>query len=247
MVLIKTYANRNGSISRHSIRVGHASERDMGGFRKEAAARFCGAVSAPKNRIIKSYAKYMKAIIAMLVAIVVAKFIGVWVILVAAIGIFGYGAYLKKHEKLNGQDMPLLKNHKMGGAVDVPGEVSSVAQPDHVGFLNKLRAGDFGLFETYWFFGVFVGVVANIFGSFITSDLGSGVFGIAYSLYGSQVAIGLWRSAGKYKGLKALAVISRIVAVLSFLAIVILVLLSAFDLLSWVSSFGSETLEYRAH
>jgi len=48
----KSYANRNGPIGWHSIRVGHAPERDMGSLRKEVAARLCGAVSVPDRRII---------------------------------------------------------------------------------------------------------------------------------------------------------------------------------------------------
>lgn len=111
-------------------------------------------------------------------------------------------------------------------------------------FFRKLRAGDFGLFETYWFYGIGVGVIANIISSFISSELGFGIFGIVYSLYGSQVAFGIWRAAKKYKGLKTLAVISQIIAVLSFVSIFILISLSALSLYSWIGSLGYGTLIY---
>lgn len=93
-------------------------------------------------------------------------------------------------------------------------------------FFKKLRNGDFGLFKTYWLYGVGVGVVTNIIGNQITSGFGLGTFGIIYSLYGTQVALGLWRSAKRYQGRKLWAVFGRIVAVFSWIAVLALIFLS---------------------
>jgi len=102
-------------------------------------------------------------------------------------------------------------------------------------FFKKLRSGDFGLFETYWFYGVVVGIIANIVLGFITSDIGFGILGLIYVAYGTQVALGLWGAAKKYKGLKALAILSQIIAVLSWLSLILLVFLALSSLFSGLS------------
>lgn len=108
--------------------------------------------------------------------------------------------------------------------------------PEDGNFFKKLRNGDFGLFKTYWLYGVGVGVVANIIGGQITSNFGLGTFGVIYSLYGTQTALGLWRSAKKYQGRKLWAVFGRIVAVFSWIAVITLIFIS---LLLFVSEWAN--------
>lgn len=85
------------------------------------------------------------------------------------------------------------------------------------GFFTKLSRGNYGLAETYWLYGVLVGVIVNIVFSILKSP---GIIALAflgYIAYEIPVIMGIWRSATKYTGPRIWAVLAKAVCVLSAL------------------------------
>ena len=81
-------------------------------------------------------------------------------------------------------------------------------------FLRKLRNGEFGLFETYWGFGVLVIAIANFTLELIPWGIINALLALLCLLYWSQVAIGILRAARKYKGSKIWSALSELTVVL---------------------------------
>ena len=106
------------------------------------------------------------------------------------------------------------------------------------GFLKKLRDGDYGLAQTYWFYGI----VVNVFIGFIIRLILMGmrrdgillafvivIMDVIYTAFFQ--APGLWRASKRYKGVKIWAILGQIVAVLAVIA-------SAFALIQWFRILG---------
>lgn len=101
------------------------------------------------------------------------------------------------------------------------------------GFFKKLRDGDYGLAQTYWFYGivvnVFVGLIIRLIIMGMRKDgillaFGIVILDVIYTAFFQ--APGLWRAAKRYKGTKIWAVLGQIVAVIAVIA-------SAFVLIQW--------------
>jgi hypothetical protein len=100
---------------------------------------------------------------------------------------------------------------------------SSAKSPPYDNFYLKLVRGEFGLFKTYWLYGVLVGFLAVLLMRRIIKVgdsplfLVHSVFVLVYSVYQIPVSIGAWRASDNYTGLKVWAILAKITIVLVWL------------------------------
>jgi len=112
----------------------------------------------------------------------------------------------------------------------------SSATPPSDNFYLKLVRGEFGLFKTYWLYGVLVGFVVVLLIERITkvgdfSRLGKHLVPfLVYSVYQIPVLIGAWRASNNYTGLKVWAILAKITIVLVWCYLVYYLLLTYFIL-----------------
>lgn len=99
-------------------------------------------------------------------------------------------------------------------------ETHEIGAESSDGFFGKLARGDYGLAKTYWLFGVLVGVIVTILCSIIKSPGMIAIAFLAYTAYEIPVIMGIWRSATKYTGTKAWAVLAKVACVLGPLMLV---------------------------
>ncbi len=86
-------------------------------------------------------------------------------------------------------------------------------------FFSKLARGDYGLAQTYWLFGISVGVVVIFFANVFTSGSGQVILLLGYMIFEAYVSLGVWRASDKYTGLKAWAVLAKIAVVLGWFSL----------------------------
>jgi len=100
------------------------------------------------------------------------------------------------------------------------------------GFFSKLINGDYGLAQTYWFYGFVINLLFNVLLVLFSKTIPDRnlvlITLIISIIWNFLVLIGIWRAAGKYKGPKIWAILARIVVIigLSILVLIILNLLS---------------------
>lgn len=86
-------------------------------------------------------------------------------------------------------------------------------------FFGRLSNGEFGLAETYWFYGVFVGFAVSYAMKSITSIGLIAIIMLIYAAYQILVTIGVWRAANGYEGTKVWAVLAKIAVVLGIIVL----------------------------
>ena len=98
-------------------------------------------------------------------------------------------------------------------------------------FFRKLVRGDFGLARTYWLFGVLVGLFVSalgraaeaVSGQHVANLVAVGIW-LCYVPYQILVLIGVWRAAGRYRGLALWSALARMAAVLGSIGVVVVLL-----------------------
>ena len=100
-------------------------------------------------------------------------------------------------------------------------------------FLNKLRAGDYGLFRTFWLYGLAVLVMVqlieiNIGPYWIFLALGMTIF------WYFQI-LGLWNSASLYEGNKLWSITGKLLAIIAAILVIFTTLVHySYELLSFL-------------
>lgn len=98
--------------------------------------------------------------------------------------------------------------------------------------LKRLWRGEFSLAKTYWFYGVLIQVVVILLLGAVGALAEYSIFwailtiagGIALLLYMFVVLVGIWRSADRYEGEQAWAVLAKVAVVVGFVNFAIILL-----------------------
>ncbi|MDO9584410.1 MAG: hypothetical protein Q7J24_15065 [Desulfomicrobium sp.] len=91
-------------------------------------------------------------------------------------------------------------------------------------FLLKMIRGDYGLFQTFWFFSFIPSFIFNIFLTIFKNKLSEDItlfLLLIFSLYGVLTFIGIWKSANEYLGNRAWAFLSKASVILGSLTLII--------------------------
>ena len=111
-----------------------------------------------------------------------------------------------------------------------PGQADETTLPVSRARLGRLWRGELRLSESFWLWGVATKIVLGLVtGLALGVDLGVSLLlvGLALALWSSFTCVGIWRSAKRYSGSIAWAVLARIFAVIdvvrSFLIVAIAV------------------------
>lgn len=83
--------------------------------------------------------------------------------------------------------------------------------------IKELWYGDISLAKTFWLFGVLVGILFNFAFKFIEFGSAFFIFLLFVALnytYLVFIFVAIWRSANKYKGPKAWAILAKIIVII---------------------------------
>jgi len=124
------------------------------------------------------------------------------------------------------------KRRVSGGVPTKPGRPGAgvIVREESTSLVGDLWRGDVPLVQTYWLYGVLVGIAFAVvfFGiEYLTTGLAEG-FGpifilgmmLLYFLYTAFINVAIWRSAGKYKGPKRWAILAKIMVIISWIALI---------------------------
>lgn len=93
------------------------------------------------------------------------------------------------------------------------------------GFIDKLGDGDFGLANTFWIYGILVGLILNLIQSIIPfPSYALAIIFVVQVIYVITVMKGIWLSANKYTGPKIWAVLAKFMVVLNVVMVVFFVI-----------------------
>ena len=107
-------------------------------------------------------------------------------------------------------------------------------------FLNKLRAGDYGLFRTFWLYGLAVLVMFKV----IEINIGPyWILSLGMTIFWYFQILGLWNSASLYEGNKLWSITGKLLAIIAAILVILTTLVnSSFLLLSFLEKLPPSPL-----
>lgn len=103
-------------------------------------------------------------------------------------------------------------------------DAATPRKPDPVDFIEDVFLGKLSLPMTYWVYGVLGNLVWGIGFRSLDLTLDGDPFALLFTLYVGYsiwVSVGIWRSAGKYLGLKVWAILAKFVVIVGLLQLAV--------------------------
>ncbi len=134
------------------------------------------------------------------------------------------GTKLVKTESIIDKSIETAQVHKKTEPLNESNPISKSTNSidsSHAGFFYKLRAGDYGLFKTYWVYGTLIGMISSGLISLMENIEIFTTFTLVHYIYQFIVLMGVWNAANKYNGYKLWAILAKISIILGLVVMIV--------------------------